>query len=135
MSPQSTTRCRYSALTAALVTTWPSSATMLGFQGAGGGTAVCTADDGSWDMVRSGELGAAALGNQEPHREDVEHVERRKARDRGLARIGPCERTYHDGGKSVDAAADIGQHVLGRRARRGREQIAEQGAIATENAV
>ena len=50
------------------------------------------------------ELGAAALRDQQPHRQDVEHVKCGKRRNRGLERIGRCDRTDDNGAKSADSA-------------------------------
>src|SRR5215831_9596618 len=81
------------------------------------------------------ELGAAALGDQEKHRQDVESVERRQHGDGELEAVGGRKGTDHDWSQSADGAADVEQNVLGRCPRGRREQLAYQGAVPAEHAV
>ena len=80
------------------------------------------------------ELGAAALRDQQPHCENVEHVKRGKHRNRGFERIGSRNRADDNGSEPADRTTDVEQYVLRGCAGRGRKQFADQRATARERA-
>src|SRR3954467_14985365 len=80
-------------------------------------------------VVSSGTSGqglALALRYQEQRRHNVNQIDQGEQRDGGGERVRRRERADHERAESPDSAAEVEQHVLGRRARLGRIEFRQQ---------